>query len=206
MTKSRNWLITCLLVALALPMAANAFAQSHEGQPREDANVSAQAEEGQSRDVDGGQGQPEEDAAATAGQQVASNLTLVKTTVITENQTLTFTFNVVPGFAPTTLVCPSAHKAGCTIKVEVSAQIFGVSLDNFADIDVDVTGPGKAVEPHTFVSVYNGSPTNANTFQWMKTGIPAGSTQTVKIFFATDLPRGSASTGFRTATIQLYLN
>jgi len=50
MTKSKDWPITCLLAALSLPMAANAFAQSQEGQHREDANVSAQAEEGQSRE------------------------------------------------------------------------------------------------------------------------------------------------------------
>lgn len=189
MTKSRNWLKTCMLVALALPMAANAFAQTNEGQPRK---VEGEQSEG--------------DAAAAS---VAPNLTLAKTTIRTENDFLTFTFNPVPGFAPTTLVCPSTHTAGCTIKVEVSAQIDDVSPDNSADVAVDVTGPGQAIQPHNFVEVdstTDGTHFDAHTFQWMKEGIPAGSAQTVNIFFATDFPGGSAGTGFRTATIQLYLN
>jgi hypothetical protein len=191
-TKSRNRLITCLLAALTLPMAANAFAQSQGGQPREV----------------GGE-RPEEDAATASRPQVAPNLTLGKTTIRTETQFLTFTFNPVPGFAPTILVCPSTHKAGCTIKVEVSAQISDVSRNNSADIDVDVTGPGQAVQPHNFVSVdstTDGPLANVHTFQWLKTAIPAGSTQTANILFAIDTQGGSASTGFRTATIQLYLN
>jgi hypothetical protein len=164
MTKSRYWLKACTLAALALPTAANAFAQNHEGQPGE---------------VDGER--TEEGAAAAS---VAPNLTLVKTTIGTETQFLTFAFNPVPGFAPTSLVCPSTHAAGCTVKVEVSAQISAVSWNNSADIDVDVTGPGQAVQPHNFVSVdstTDGPLADVHTFQWMKRGIPAGSTQTVNI-------------------------
>jgi hypothetical protein len=72
-----------------------------------------------------------------------------------------------------------------------------------------LTGPGQAMQPHNFVEVdstTDGTHFDAHTFQWMKEGIPAGSAQTVNIFFATDFPGGSAGTGFRTATIQLYLN
>jgi hypothetical protein len=189
MTESKSWLKTCLLVALALPMAANAFAQTNEGQPRE---VEGERSEG--------------DAAAAS---VAPNLTLARTTIRTESNFLSFTFNPVPGFAPTTLVCPSTHAAGCTIKVEVSAQIANVSPDNAADIDVNVTGPGQTVLPNNFVSVdstTDGRLNNVHTFQWVRGRIPAGSTQKVNILFAADERGGSASTGFRTATIQLYLN
>ena len=40
----------------------------------------------------------------------------------------------------------------------------------------------------------------------MKRQIPAGSTQTVNIYFQMGFRGGSANTGFRTANIQLYLN
>jgi hypothetical protein len=205
-TESRNWLITYLLVALALPVAGNAFAQSQEGQHREDGNVSAQAEEGQSPEVDQ---QPEDGAAAPLGPKVATNLTLAKTTIRTE--TNLFTFNakfLFFGFAPTTVVCPSAHTAGCTIKVEVSATIFALNPGSVAQVDVNVKGPGQAVDPNSFINIDStttGPLASVHTFQWMKRGIPAGSTQAVNVFF-TLFGKGSASTGFRTATIQLYLN
>jgi hypothetical protein len=207
MTKSKHWPIMCLLAALSLAMAASVFAQSHEGQYREEGNVSVQPEEGQPPDVDGGR--PEEDAAAASGPQVASNLTLAKTTIRTETQLVTFNSKFLFfGFAPTTVVCPSTHTAGCTIKVEVSATVFTLSPGDVAQVDVDVKGPGQAVDPNSFVNIDStttGPLASVRTFQWMKRGIPAGSTQTVNIFFSL-FGKGSASTGFRTATIQLYLN
>jgi hypothetical protein len=45
---------------------------------------------------------------------------------------------------------------------------------------------------------------NAETFQWMKTGIPAGEQQTVKLQFETDGFNGSA--GYRIVVVHLDLN
>jgi len=193
MTKSKYWPIMCLLAALSLAMAASAFAQDQQEEQSREAN-----------------GQPEEDAAAAAsGPQVAPNLTLAKTTIQTEGNLLTIGFNLVSGFAPTTVVCPPAHTAGCTIRVEVSAGIWMVTAGTVAQMDVFVNGPGQAVDPNSFINVDStntGPLATAHTFQWMKKGIPAGSTQTVNVYFSVGVKGDSAMTGFRTATIQLYLN
>jgi len=116
---------------------------------------------------------------------------------------------LVSGFAPTTVVCPPAHTAGCTIRVEVSAGIWMVTAGTVAQMDVFVNGPGQAVDPNSFINVDStntGPLATAHTFQWMKKGIPAGSTQTVNVYFSVGVKGDSAMTGFRTATIQLYLN
>jgi len=157
--------------------------------------------------VDGGQ--PEEDAAALLGPELEPNLTLAKTTIRTETQILTFTFNLFTGFTPTTVVCPSTHTAGCTLRVEVSATIWMVTPGTVAQMDVNIAGPGQAVDPNSLVNIDStttGPLATVHTFQWMKRGIPAGSTQTVNIYFSVGLKGDSANTGFRTATIQLYLN
>jgi len=74
---------------------------------------------------------------------------------------------------------------------------------------VFIDGPGESVDPNQFVNIDStttGPLASAHTFQWMKRGIPAGSTQTVNIDFTVFRKGGSANTGFRTATIELYLN
>jgi hypothetical protein len=192
MTESKRWPIMSLLAALSLTMTATTFAQDQEG--------------GQSREVDG---QPEEGTAAASGSQVAPNLTLARTTIRTETQGVTLSSNLFTAFAPTTVVCPSTHAAGCTIKVEASATIWMVTAGTVAQAVVNITGPGAAVDPNSLVNIDStntGPLATAHTFQWMKRGIRAGSTQTVNIFFKVGLKGDSAMTGFRTATIQLYLN
>jgi hypothetical protein len=65
------------------------------------------------------------------------------------------------------------------------------------------------VDPSSFLnfdSTTTGPLASSFTFQWMKRKIPAGSIQTVNIFFQMDNEGGTANTGYRTATIQLYLN
>jgi hypothetical protein len=193
MTKSRHWLIMCTLAALSLAMAASAFAQDQQEEQSREAN-----------------GQPEEDAAAAAsGPQVAPNLTLARTTIRTETLAVTLSSNPFTAFAPTTVVCPSTHTAGCTLRVEVSATIWMVTPGTVAQMDVNIAGPGQAVDPNSLVNIDStttGPLATVHTFQWMKRGIPAGSTQTVNIYFSVGLKGDSANTGFRTATIQLYLN
>lgn len=183
MTRSKPRLIASLLLGLSLLMAANAFAQEHPGQP-------------------------EEDAIAPPNAQTAPNLMLAATTVRTETGFLSFGFNAVTAFAPTTFVCPSTHKAGCTLLVDVSAGIWNVSPSSVAQIFIKISGPGAAVDPNSFVnvSVNTGPLAEAATFQFMKRQIPAGSSQTVNIYFKVGLQGANANTGFRTASLQLYLN
>jgi len=182
-TRPKSRLITTLVFALTLLMAASAFAQHP-------------------------QGQPEEDASVVPSGQAAAILMLAATTVRTETGFLSFGFNPVTAFAPTTFVCPSTHKAGCTLLVDVSAGIWNVSPSSVAQIYIKISGPGAAVDPNSLVnvSVNNGPLAGAATFQFMKRQIPAGSSQTVNIYFKVGLQGASANTGFRTATAQLYLN
>ena len=182
-TQPKSWLITTLVLAFSLLMAASAFAQQ-------------------------GQGQPEDDASIVPSAQAAANLMLAASTVRTESGFLSLGFNPVTGFAPTTFLCTSTHKAGCTLLVDVSAGIWNVSPSSVAQILMKISGPGAAVDPNSFVNVsVNTSPlAEAATFQFMKRQIPAGSSQTVNIYFKVGLQGASANTGFRTAIAQLYLN
>ena len=131
-----------LLLGLSLLMAVSAFAQEHPGQP-------------------------EEDAIATPNAQTASNLMLAATTVRTETQIVNFGFNSVAGFAPTTFVCPSTHRAGCTIRVEVSAVIWAVTPSNVAQMFLNISGHGAALDPNSVanVSTNTGSLADTATFQ-----------------------------------------
>jgi len=182
-TEPKSRLIANLVLGFLLLMAASVFAQERQGQPGDDARLAPSA-------------------------QAASNLMLAATSIRTETQILSFGFNSVAGFAPTTFVCPSTHKAGCTILVDVSAGIWNVSASSVAQIFVKISGPGAAVDPNSFVnvSVNTGTLGEAATFQFMKRQIPAGSSQTVNIYFEMGLQGATANTGFRTATAQLYLN
>ena len=182
-TQPKSRLITGLVLGLSLLTAASVLAQERQGQPEDDASVAPNS-------------------------QAASNLMLAATTVRTETNFLNFGFNSVAAFAPTTFVCPSTHKAGCTILVDVSAGIWNVSPSSVAQMFLNISGPGAALDPNSFVnvSVNTGHLAEAATFQFMKRQIPAGSRQTVNINFQTGLRGATASTGFRIATVQLYLN
>jgi hypothetical protein len=182
-SQPKSRLIANLALGFLLLMAASVFAQERQGQPGDDASVAPNA-------------------------QAATNLMLAATSIRTETDFLSFGFNPVAGFAPTTFVCPSTHKAGCTILVDVSAGIWNVSASSVAQIFVKISGPGAAVDPNSFVNVSVNTRTlgEAATFQFMKRQIPAGSSQTVNIYFEMGLRGATANTGFRTATAQLYLN
>ena len=183
MTHPKTKAIARLVLGLSLLVAAGALAQEQAGQP-------------------------EEGVLAPPNAQAASNLMLAVTSIKTETQILTFGFNSVAGFAPTTFICPPTHKAGCTILVDVSAGIWHVSPSSVAQMFLNISGPGAALDPNSVVnvSVNTGPQAEAAAFQFMKRQIPAGSRQTVNIYFQTGLQGSSANTGFRTATVQLYLN
>lgn len=182
MTRQKSKAIARLVLGLSLLVAAGAFAQEQPGQP--------------------------EEGVAPPNAQAASNLMLAVTSIKTESQILNFGFNSVAGFAPTTFICPPTHRAGCTIRVDVSAGIWAVSPSNVAQMFLNISGPGTALDPNSVVNVSNntGPLADAATFQFIKRQIPAGSTQTVNIYFQMGFNGGRANTGFRTATVQLYLN
>ena len=206
MTNAKSFRLACLLVTTLLLRPVNVFAQEQsEQQPSVATGIpAAEAREQSTEAVDL---KPVSDAAAT--DDVASNLTLSSTTIRTQGTGLHLTSTSVPGFGPTSVLCPATHRAGCTIKVEVSALFFNVAQNTDSAIDVVINGTGSAVFPSADPATESTTTTalpgaDTHTFQWMKTQIPAGSTQIVNIDFLAN--PGSAQVGFRTATIQLYLN
>ena len=145
---------------------------------------------------------------ATTGAAVASNLTLSRTTIATSNTSIAIDSRTATGgFQPVTVVCPSNHTAGCTIRVEVTGQFFNLTKGDSVGTVVNISGTGT-ITPAVGISVDSTSDSplhpESHPFTWLKTGIPVGSTQTVNIGFATTA--GTAAVQGRTATIQLYLN
>jgi hypothetical protein len=202
MTKLKYSLLACFLCTALVIIPSSAFAQSEQGQSSGPAYAAPQV---QPRDTS----QAEEDTARAPDAQVAKNLKLASTTIRTETAILPFNFDFFQGFEPTTVVCPENHRAGCTIRVEVSAGIWALTSNNVAQMVVFIDGPGEPIDPNQFINIDStttGPLASAHTFQSMKRGIPAGSTQTVNIDFTVFRRGGSANTGFRTATIELYLN
>ena len=144
--------------------------------------------------------------------QNGSNLSPYKSFMRTANTNLSVSTTLVSGFSSTTVTCPATHTAGCTVRVQVSSQ-FSMQCctqGNFR-IKVSIPGTGSQVWPNSLVNVamMGGGMMGygdmfAHTFQFMKTGIPAGATQTVTIQFQTDAGKGTA--GYRSAMVDLCLN
>lgn len=147
-----------------------------------------------------------------AAAQNTSNMSQYKSFMKTANTNLSVGTSLVSGFTSTPVTCPASHTAGCTIRVQVSTQ-FSMSCcmqGNFR-IKVSIPGSGSQIWPDSLVNVgmmgggmMESGYAYAQTFQWMKTGIPAGATQNVTIQFQTDAGTGTA--GYRIATVDCYLN
>jgi len=86
-TQPKSWLITTLVLAFSLLMAASTFAQQ-------------------------GQGQPEDDASVVPSAQAAANLMLAATTVRTETGFLSLGFNPATAFCPYDLRLPVNSQGG----------------------------------------------------------------------------------------------
>jgi len=151
---------------------------------------------------------------AALAQNNVDDLTPYQTFVRTENKNLNFSGTQVSAFNSVTLTCPASHSAGCTVVVQVSSQFRSRRCcrdwGNF-NINVSVSGSGSQVFPNPSVKVggmghmmMGRDLANAETFQWMRTGIPAGEQQTVDMKFSTDGFDGTA--GYRTAVVHLNLN
>lgn len=148
--------------------------------------------------------------SATA--QNTSNMSQYKSFMKTAKANLSVGTSLVSAFPSTPVTCPASHTAGCTIRVQVSTQ-FSMSccLQGNFRIMVSIPGSGSQIWPNSLVKVgmmgggmMASGDTYAQTFHWMKTGIPAGATQNVTIQFQTDAGTGTA--GYRITTIDCYLN
>ena len=149
--------------------------------------------------------------AIGARAQNVSNTMPYQSFMRTANTNLTVSTTLVSGFNSTTVTCPKTHTAGCTIRVQVSTQFsMGCCMQGNFRIKLSIPGSGS-IWPNSLVNVgmMGGGMMAygdmfAHTFQWMKSGIPAGATQTVSIQFQTDA--GSGTAGYRSAMVDLCLN
>lgn len=150
--------------------------------------------------------------AISATAQNASNMSPYKSFMKTATTNLSVGTSLVSAFNATTVTCPSSHAAGCTIRVQVSSQ-FSMSCcmqGNFR-IKVSIPGTGSQIWPNSLVNVgmmgggmMGYGDVFAHTFHFMKTGVPAGASQTVTIQFQTDA--GSGTAGYRMANVDCLLN
>lgn len=143
---------------------------------------------------------------ATAGgaQEQALNLTLLKTFIRRQNNTLSLTQNEMPAFLPTAVDCPTTAKRGCTLEIQIAGQFGG----NLIQITVAVNGglgmPG--IDPSASIIVCGfGCNPDTEPFQWMQRGIPAGTKATVTVEFE-DNYNSSSQAYNRTETIQFFKN
>jgi len=132
-------------------------------------------------------------------------LTLSKTIINTENGFLGLSSTPAAAFGGATFTCPALHTKGCTIRLELSSQFWSIPVGSVAQVSISSTG--GAINPASFVNVdadTTGGFASVHTFQWMISGIAAGSTTTVNTSF--DVSSGTAASGYRTETAQLFLN
>lgn len=210
MTKLNCLLSAGFLVTVLSLGAGNAFAQEDQGQAQEQSQgqfKGTSTVELLEPPTDSAE-KLQENAAATS--LLAQHLTLFQTDIRTEDGIFKFGTTPIRAFSgPTSLVCPANHSAGCTIKVEISNIIFSITPNSVAKYDVIISGSGQSVAPSQVVnmdSTNTGGLGSVRTMQFMKQGIPAGSTQTIDIGFFMGSQGATGNTGFRTMTIQLYLN
>ena len=151
-------------------------------------------------------GQPAEYGRSAAPPTFSGPLTLSRTFVDTENNALSLSTTAAVAYGAKAVTCPAAHAAGCTIKIETSSQFWAIASGAVAQESISVTG-GLTVNPSSFVNVDAtdiGSLASVHTFQWTIGSVPAGTAHTINISF--DVNSGTAFAGYRTATIQLFLN
>jgi hypothetical protein len=124
----------------------------------------------------------------------------------TENGGLNLSTTPANAFAPVAgLPCPaSAGAAGCTIRVVVSSQFWGITDASAAQVNLTITGAGT-LGPANLVNVASDtSPAWAetHTMQWIKKNVPAGTTVTISLQF--NVTGGAGSAGYRTMSIDVF--
>ena len=112
---------------------------------------------------------------ATAQSEQALNLTLLKTSIQTQADTLILTTNVfTQAFLPATENCPTTAKNGCTLRIEVSCVFEDTWGNGSQTVNVTVTGASlPPVDPAPAVPVDGAAVTNddAHTFHWMQRSV-----------------------------------
>ena len=148
---------------------------------------------------------PAVNARAAEGEVTVLNMKLVRTAMITQETPLPLSPVLVNGFTPVVVTCPTRAPRGCTVSVLVSSQVLNLLSGSYAQVNTTITGSAGAVEPAPLVTVDSiPGVYSAHAMQWLKTAIPAGSAETVRIEMK--VTTGTASAGYRTATIALYKN
>ena len=149
--------------------------------------------------------QPSEDSPSVLPSVNTGPLTLSKTIINTESGFLGLSSTPAAAFGAAKFVCPTTHTKGCTIRLEVSSQFWSIPVGSVAQVSVSSTR--GTVNPASLVNVdgdTTGGFASVHTFQWMISGITAGSTTTVTTSF--DVSSGTGSSGYRTETAELFLN
>ena len=141
----------------------------------------------------------------SAQSQQALSLTLLKTSIQTQDDTLILTTDVFEqAFLPATETCPTTAKHGCTLRIEVSCVFEDTWGNGSETIIVTVTGVSlPPVDPAAAVPVDGVAVTNldAHTFHWMQRSVPAGAKVTVNIGV-----EGTTAALYRSETIELFKN
>ena len=151
-------------------------------------------------------GQPSEDNRQAPPPAFLGPLTLSRTFVETQSGALSLTTTAAAAFSSRNVTCPATHANGCTLKIETSSQFWNITSGSVAQESISVSG-GLTVSPSSLVNVdatSTGPLASVRTFQWTILNVPAGTTHTLGISF--DVNSGTGLAGFRTATIELFLN
>jgi hypothetical protein len=145
--------------------------------------------------------------AAAHTQEQALSLTLLKTSLRTQNNPVTLSTTAQQVFLPTVVTCPVIPKNACTLKIEVSGAFVGVQTDETLYLTVTVIGTNlPAINPDaTIPTCPTCNPNDTRTFQWMQRNVPAGTKATVTIQFSTSANYGTAVLD-RTESIELFKN
>lgn len=149
--------------------------------------------------------QPSETSPSVMSPVNTGPLVLSRTIINTDNGFLGLSTTPAAAFGAVTFTCPAAHTKGCSIRLDVSSQFWSIPAGTVAQVSISSTG--GAINPSSFVNVdadTTGGLASVHTFQWMISGITAGSITTVNVSF--DVSSGTAASGYRTETAQLFLN
>lgn len=145
---------------------------------------------------------------ARAQSEEALGLTLVKTSMRTQNDSVTLNPIVFQqAFQPTTGACPASATHGCTLRIEVSCIFENTDFSGSETINVTVSSKANlpAIDPAASVPVDGvaaSSPNwDAHTFHWMQRNIPAGASLSVAVGV-----EGNGTALYRTETIELFTN
>jgi hypothetical protein len=149
--------------------------------------------------------------SATAQQEQALNLTLLKTSIRTQSDDLTITNNPVQAFPNTTVTCPKTATKGCTLAIDVASMLYCDSLANADNATVTVTGASlPPVDPGASISMdgiyYGNYQWAVFDFRWMQRAVPAGAQVKVNIQFVSGGTADSGEAGSRTETVELFKN